>query len=76
MEYQQFVEQQKDAGQAARLVDNTFDRIRADWKKSDENMKLFELARLRESGKYEVYSKQMEKIDNACKEQYRNMVLE
>lgn len=76
LEYQQFVEQQKDAGQAARLVDNTFDRIRADWKKSDENMKLFELARLRESGKYEVYSKQMEKIDNACKEQYRNMVLE
>ena len=45
-------------------------------RRPDENMKLFELERLRENGKYETYLKQLEKIDNACKEQYRNMVLE
>ncbi len=75
-EYLKLVGQHEEYHQASRVLENMMDKVEKDWKTSDEHLRIMEMRRLRESGSMETYARQVEQMNSACKEKYRNMVIE
>lgn len=74
--YLKLVGENEEYYQASRVLEHMMDKTEKDWKISDEHMRIMEMRRLRETGNMEAYSRQVEQMNRACKELYRNMVIE
>ncbi|MDE6743232.1 MAG: hypothetical protein K2J95_05065 [Lachnospiraceae bacterium] len=74
--YLKLIGENEEYYQASRVLEHMMDKVDKDWKISDEHMRIMEMRRLRETGNMEKYSRQVEQMNNACKELYRNMVIE
>lgn len=74
--YLRMVGENEEYYQASRVLEHMMDKVDKDWKISEEHMRIMEIRRLRETGSMEKYSRQVEQMNNACKELYRNMVIE
>ncbi|MDE6712439.1 MAG: hypothetical protein K2K20_01730, partial [Lachnospiraceae bacterium] len=75
-EYLKLVGENEEYYQASRVLELMMDKTEKDWKISDEHMRIMEIRRLRETGNMEKYSRQVDQMNNTCKELYRNMVIE
>lgn len=74
--YLKLIGENEEYYQASRVLEHMMDKVDKDWKIADEHMRIMEIRRLRETGNMEKYSRQVEQMNNACKELYRNMVIE
>lgn len=75
-DYLKLIGENEEYYQASRVLEHMMDKTDKDWKISDEHMRIMEMRRLRETGNMEKYSRQVEQLNSACKELYRNMVIE
>lgn len=74
--YLRLVGENEEYYQASRVLEDRMDKTDKNWKTSDEHMRFMEMRRLRETGSIEAYTRQVEQMNSACKERYRNMVIE
>lgn len=74
--YLRLIGENEEYYQASRVLEHMMDKTDKDWKTSEEHIRFMEMRRLRETGSMEAYTRQVEQMNTACKELYRNMVIE
>lgn len=75
-DYLKWVAHNSSLYEASNNLEDTLEQIGNDWTVSDEYVKFKETERMRRQGRYDSFVRQMDQQNRACRELYRNMMME